>query len=212
MLVGQVAQRREVALVREHDADVHHRGLDDHRRHLAGMLLESFLHSRQVVERNDRCELHDGAGNAFALRERRGRVRGPHLVGRGLDRHHQRVVVAVVARLDLEDSLAPREPARDANRVQRRLGAGVGEAPLRLLEAARQLARHDHGVLDGLSEMRAPVYLLGDRVGDLRVSVADDHDAEPVVEVDVLVPIDVPHAAASAVVREHRLRRGVLER
>ena len=104
--------------------------------------------------------------------------------------------MAVIAGLDLEDSLAPREPARDANRVQRRLGAGVGEAPLRLLEAARQLARHDHGVLDGLSEMRAPVYLLGDRVGDLRVSVADDHDAEPVVEVDVLVPIDVPHSAS----------------
>ena len=49
------------------------------------MLLEGFLHRRQVVERNDRRELHDGAGNAFALRERRGRVRGPHLVGRGLD-------------------------------------------------------------------------------------------------------------------------------
>ena len=148
----------------------------------------------------------------FALRERRGRVRGSHLVRGRLDRHHQRVVMAVVAGFDLQDPLPSREPARDANRVKSRLGAGVGEAPLRLLESARQLARHHHTVLHGLREMRAAIYLLGDRVGDLRVGVADQHDAEAVVEVDVLVAVDVPNATALAVIRKHRLRRRVLER
>ena len=212
VLVGERAQRPQVALVGKHDAHVHHRGLDDDRRHLAAMLLESLLRRRQVVERDDRRELDDGARYAFALRERRGRVRGSHLVRGRLDRHHQRVVMAVVAGFDLQDPLPSREPARDANRVKSRLGAGVGEAPLRLLESARQLARHHHTVLHGLREMRAAIYLLGDRVGDLRVGVADHHDAEAVVEVDVLVAVDVPNATALTVIRKHRLRRRVLER
>src|SRR5439155_6544405 len=51
-----------------------------------------------------------------------------------------------------------------------------------------------------------------DRVRDLWVRVADDRDAEPVVKVDVLVAVDVPDAAALAVIDEDRLRRCVLER
>src|ERR1700682_38654 len=41
--------------------------------------------------------------------------------------------------------------------------------------------------------------------------MADHHDAEAVVKVDVLVPVDVPDAAALPVVDEDRLRRRVLE-
>jgi hypothetical protein len=42
------------------------------------------------------------------------------------------------------------------------------------------------------------------------VGVADDHDPEPVVEVDVFVAIDVPDPAALAALNEYRQRCCVL--
>ena len=121
-------------------------------------------------------------------------------------------MVAVVRGLDLDDALTTGEAARQADRVERRLGAAVGEAPLRLLEAARQLACDDDVLLDRLREMRPAMQLRVDGRDDRRMRMADDHDAEAVVEIDVLVAVDVPDLAALAVVDEDRLRRRVLER
>ena len=56
------------------------------------------------------------------------------------------------------------------------------------------------------------MHLRFNRGDDGWMRMADDHDAETVVEIDVLVAVHVPHAAALAVVDEDRLRRGVLER
>src|SRR5580704_9514550 len=41
--------------------------------------------------------------------------------------------------------------------------------------------------------------------------MADNHDPEPVVKVNVLVAVDVPDATALSMVDEHGLRRCVLE-
>ena len=87
--------------------------------------------------------------------------------------------------------------------VKRRLG---------LSEAPRQVARHHAHVVPRLREVRAPGDLLADRLHDERVGVADDHDPEPVVKIDVFVPVDVPDPAALAALGEYRLRRRVLVR
>ena len=52
---------------------------------------------------------------------------------------HHGVVVAVVGALDLEDHVAAGSASRDVDRVHRRLGSRVGEAPLRQPEAPAQL-------------------------------------------------------------------------
>src|SRR5438132_1116975 len=117
----------------------------------------------------------------------------------------------VIRGLDLDDPLAAGEAARDPHSVQCRLGAAVGETPLRLREAPRQLARHDEVVGHRLGEMRSEADARLDCLDDERVSVAHDHDAEAVVEVDVLVAVDIPHPAPRAALDEYGLRRRVLE-
>ena len=117
----------------------------------------------------------------------------------------------VVAGLDLDDPVATGKAARQPNGVEGRFGTAVGEAPLRLLEAARQLLGDDGVVGHGLREMRAAGGTFVDRLDDQRVGMPDHHDAEAVVKVDILVAVDVPDPAAFAVIDEHRLGRRVLE-
>ena len=119
--------------------------------------------------------------------------------------------MTVIRGLDLDDPLATGEAARQTDRVQRRLRAAVGESPLRLLEPARELGGDDDVLRDRLREVRATVHLRLHGRNDRGVRVPDDHDAEAVVEIDVLVAVDVPDTAALAVVDEDRLRRRVLE-
>ena len=121
-------------------------------------------------------------------------------------------MVPVVGRFDLDQPFAAGEATGDPHRIQRRLRPAVGEPPLRQPEALRQLLGDYRNLRDRLREMRAPGDALGDRLHDQRVGVADDHDAEAVVEVDVLVAVDVPDPAAAAVLDEDGLRGGVLER
>ena len=85
--------------------------------------------------------------------------------------------------------------------VHGRLGAGVREAPLGQPEAPPQLLGDDDRALGRGGEVRAARRAGRDRGDDRRVGVADAHDAEAVVEVDVLVAVHVPHARALAVRR-----------
>ena len=135
-----------------------------------------------------------------------------HLVRRRLDRDHHGVVVAVVGALDLHDHVAAGEAAREVDGVHRRLGAGVGEAPVGEAPAAAQLLRHHDRALGRRGEVRALVHLRLDRGGDRRVRVADAHHAEAVVEVEVLVAVDVPHLRADAALDVGRPRVVALER
>ena len=81
---------------------------------------------------------------------------------RRIRRHaeHQGVVVAVVAALDLDDDVAAGGGAHQARGLQRRLGAGVAEAPERQPEAFDQVLPDRVQVLRGLREVRAARGLL----------------------------------------------------
>jgi hypothetical protein len=83
---------------------------------------------------------------------------------------------------------------------------------LRQPESLGQLLGDDRDLGHRLREVRAASDALGDGVDDQRMSVPDDHHAEAVVEVDVLVAVDVPNPAAAAVLHEDRLGGRVLER
>jgi len=169
------------------------------------------LQDLQVVEGNDGHQVDDRLRCAAAVGDRYRRIGGTHLVGCRLDRHQQCVVMAVIAGLDLDQPVASGESPRQANGVERRFGAAVGEAPLRLLEAAGELRRH-HGVIGHrLGEVGAARGALVDRLDDQGVRVPHHHHPEAVVKVDVFVAVDVPDAAALPVIDEDRLGRGVLE-
>ena len=106
--------------------------------------------------------------------------------------------MAVVGALDLQQQVAARGAAGEVDAVERRLGAGVGEAPVREAEAVAQRLGDDDRALGGGGEVRALVHARLHGGGDGRVGVADAHDAEAVVEVDVLVAVDVPDLRADA--------------
>ena len=78
-------------------------------------------------------------GDAAAVGDADRVVAGAERLQRRVDRDHHGVVVAVVGALDLEDHVAAGGAASEVDGVHRRLGAGVGEAPLRQAEAALQL-------------------------------------------------------------------------
>ena len=145
----------EVTLVRQHDAKVHHRRLDDQRRDLIRVALKHPLELRDVVERDHRSERSDLGRYALRLGHRGRGVSRAHAIRFWFHRDHQRVVVPVIRGLDLHDPVATCEPARQAHRIERRLGATVGEAPLRLVETPGEVLRHLARILDGLREMSA---------------------------------------------------------
>ncbi len=133
-----------------------------------------------------------------------------HVGGVGRHREHQGIVVAVVGALDLHEHVAPGVRAHQASGLERRLGAGVAEAPQRKPEAIGQVLPDHVEVLRGLGEVRAALGLPLDRLDDLRVRVARHHRAIAQVEVDVLVLVDVPDAVAVSAVDVDRVRGRVL--
>ena len=145
-----------------------------------------------------------------------GQAAGGRDAGRLLDRadhvevdegaDHHRVVVPVVAALDLDDPIATGDGPHQVDGVHRRLGARVREAPEREAEALRELVGHDDRVVGGLREVGAERDPLGHRLHDRRVRVADGHGAVAGVEVDVLVAVDVEDARPLAVRHPDRRR------
>src|SRR5262245_53319665 len=69
-------------------------------------------------------------------------MRWPDLPGLGADRYLDRVVVAVVTALDLDDQVAAGDRAHQVDGVHGRLGARVGEPPERQPEPPGQLLGH----------------------------------------------------------------------
>ncbi len=113
------------------------------------------------------------------------------LVGLGQHRHLHRVVVAVIAALDLDDQVAPGQRAGQVDRVHGGLGAGVGEPPQRQVEAPGQLAGDPDRVLGRLGEVRSAPHPVADRLDDRRMRMPGDGSAVAAVHVDVLVAVDV---------------------
>ena len=133
----------------------------------------------EVVERHDVRVV--GHHRRDAGRHRRGRrsLAAAHQVGARHHREHHGVVVPVVRALDLHDVLASGRGARDPDRAHRRLGARVAEAHRLGLEALAQLLGEADGRLGGRGEVRAGARGALDRLGDLRVRVAHDHEPKP---------------------------------
>ena len=80
-------------------------------------------------------------------------------------------------------------PARELDRAFVRLGARVGEEhPAAAAEQQVELRRHPrlHVVVVEVRDVQQRARLVGDRVGDLGVRVAERRDREPAEEVEVL--------------------------
>ena len=103
------------------------------------VLGERPLDGAEVVERDDDDQVHDRLRDAGVAGHAQRRVGRADLVGLGQHRDLHRVVVAVVAALDLDHQVAPGQRAHQVDGVHGRLGAGVGEPPQRQAEAADQL-------------------------------------------------------------------------
>ena len=162
----------------------------------AGLRPSAFERGR-IVEGHRLGQIGHGLRHAAPVGRRRDVVRVDLDVHVAHGDHHA-VVVSVIRAEDLEDRVAAGQGARDADRVHRRLGAGVVVAPPRQPEAPREFLRDDDSVLGGRGEVRPEPDPLLDRLRDRRVRMPLRHRAEPVVEVPELAPVDVPDRGALA--------------
>ena len=208
--VQQLLDARQVAVLGQDEAGVHHRRLDDHAGDAAPVAGERALERLEVVERHHPRERDHLVGDPERLRHRHRVVVRPDLVGRRRDRHHHGVAMAVVGALDLEQDVAALDGPHQADGVHGGLGARVAEPPQRQAEALLQVLADDHGVLGRLGEVGAAADAIGDDLGDLGMRMADGHRAVAVVEVDVLVPVLVGDLRAVPLHQIDRVRVGRL--
>ena len=113
--------------------------------------------------------------------------------------------------VERDHRLPLRVQARELDRVLHRLGAGVEERAARLAadgdERAEPLRELDVALVRDDCEVgvEEAVDLLGDRLDDARVVVADVRDADPADEVDERVAVDVRDRRAARAVGDDRL-------
>ena len=189
--VQQLAQPGQVAVVGRDDPGVHHHRLKDHSGDLTVEFGQRPLDRAEIVERDDHDQVADRGRDAGVAGDAVRTIARADLVRLGQHGHLHRVVVPVVAALDLDDHVAAGDRAHQVHRVHRGFGAGVGEAPQRQLEAAGQLGGDPDRVVGGLGEVRPAPHPVGHRGDDRRVGVPGDRDAVPAVHVDVLGAVDV---------------------
>ena len=206
MLEGERAHALEVAGRRRDDARVHHHRLHDHPGDLTAELGEHGVEHFEVVERHDRGEIDHRLRDARPRSDARGSLVRAELIEVVVHRHHHRVVMAVIAALDLHDAVAAADRAHQMHRVHRRLGAAVAEPPERKPEPRREVLGHRDRVIGRLREVRTQRDATLHGVDDRRMRVADEHHAVAAVQVDVLGAVDVPHPRALAVAHPHRAR------
>src|SRR5204863_439499 len=135
-----------------------------------------------------------------------GRIRESESGDAGASPNEKRVAMPVITSVELEDRVALRHRARDANRAHRCLRT-AGDEPNHLnvrhalddelSEADLQLRRN--------AEARAATHRFLERCQDDRWRVSQHERAPRQHEVDVLVSIDVPNATALATLRDEWL-------
>ena len=213
MAMADVLQRLEVAGIGQHQAAVRHGGLDDHAGDLLRVLLERALGRLRIVERHGDDQVDELLGQAQRLRDRtRGGRAGPRRSRGGntdtISESWWPWYVPSIFRI----SLRPVSARMMRDGVERGLGPGVAEPPVRQPEPLREQVRHDERVLGRLREVRSQRDPLPHGLHDLRVGVAHDHDAVAVVVVDVLVLVDVPDVRTGTASDVDRVRRPRLPR
>ncbi len=209
VLVTQGADAGQVALVGEHDREVLDHRLDHHRGDIATVLGQDSLEHGQVVVRHDvhRARLHVEGDVAHRS------VGGADVGQRGLHRHLQRVVPAVIAALDLHDRLALGVRPGGADGVHQRLGARVREAQHVQPEACAEAFAHVGRLRARCDEQRADLLQRpADVLDDHRVEVADQHRAEAHRQIEQAPTVDIGEPGALGGLDRDRVRVPVLER
>ncbi len=211
MTSGYLPHRLEIPGFGRHHTDVEHHRFHDHR--ADGRIgLECSLEGGGIVERNHGHQVDVSLRDTGAVGDGVGMLPRSHLGRVGRHRDHHRVVMTVIRAFDLDDAISIREGPSEANGVERRLGAGVGEPHLGEPEPTRQLLCHPQRGLARSGKVSTTARRLTDRIGDHGVGMTHHHHPEAVVEVGVLVAVDVPHLRTLAVGDVHGMRRLVLER
>ena len=168
------------------------------------MLFEEATGGVGVVVGEDDDLLHCRRGQTRNAGDGLWAVGGAGLAGVGADADFDGIVGAVVAALGLGELGAAGEGAGTPQGVHGGFGAGVGESDhVEGGDALAQEAGEFHLVLIGGVVDEALGGLLLDGLDHLRVCVAEDEAGHAVGEVDALGAVEVPEAAALAVVCEH---------
>ena len=203
----QVLEPDQVTGVGGDDPGVHHDRFDDHPGHPTGVGLENLLHGSQIVESDHGGEFHDAGRDPGAADHAPRAVRRAGLVEFGGHRHLDRVVVAVIAPLHLDQDIPPGDGPHQMDGVHGRLGTRIVEPPQREPESSPELLGHLDGDLGGLGEVGALPDLLAHRLDDGRMAVTGQAGAVAAVQVDVLIAVDVEDLGPGAVTEPDRLRR-----
>jgi hypothetical protein len=180
--------------------------LDDDAGDFLAELLEGLFDLFEVVVGE-----RDGVLGQRRRHARRSRHAQGQRTGAGL--HQQRVGVAVVTALELDDLVAAREAARQTDGTHGRLRPRADEA--HQLDGGHDLADPPGQLgLDGRGRAeRQPVERGGPhRLDDRRVGVAEDHRAPGAHVIDVLPAVFPPDAGAGGLADEHRLAADGTER
>ena len=211
VFVQQVLEGFEVAGLGLDDPGVHHDRLDDHPGDLVLVLVQQAGDAVEVVEGGDQGQVGDGPGDAGGGGGAAGLVSRAGFFWPGGDGDLHRVVMAVVAALDLDDQVPAGDRAHEVDGVHGGFGAGVGEPPSAAGRTGGRV-RSATAMASGVGWAKWVPWLawLGHGLRDGRVGVAGQGGAVAAVQVDVLVAVDVLDLRAAAVAQPDRLRRGDL--
>jgi hypothetical protein len=207
VLVAQATNRlEETGLGKDAEEVARHR-FHDHRCQFVAVVVEEFAEQLDVVVRQGPDVAPDPVGDARRGLDWERAKPGAEVGGRGTRRGEEHVVVgSVIGTLELEDEVTRPPSSRQPNRMHGRLGAGVGEP-----EGSRPAEHLDHllGRLDldalGHGEHGAGRCRPRNRLGDVGVSVTQDHRAETELEVDVILAVHVDDVAGVAVIHHQRV-------
>src|SRR6266704_1132372 len=161
--------------------------------------LEGSFERLNVIEGHDYCVLGKCRGNTGAVRVAEGES-----AGTGFDQ--QRIGMAMVTAIELDDLFPPGKSARKPDCRHRRFGPGIAHA--NLLNAWHHRADEPcHGDFEGIwnAEARSVFCCLLDRADDLWMRMAEDGGTPRAHIIHVFIAIHVPNMGAPGFVDEKGL-------
>ena len=171
------------------------------------MRLEHLINRRVIVERRDERVGENARGHAGARRrDAAGRQTAARL-------HEHRVGMTVVTAFELENRVATRGRARDAQRGHHGFGARRHEPqPLDPRQAAHDPFGERERIRLARAERPAVVHGLVHGGRDVGIRVAEDQRPEALAEIDVAAAVDVNQVRSGAPAEKDRLPADALER
>ncbi len=212
MLIGQLSQALQKALLGRDDADIELNRLDDDRGDRAAVGVKDVREDLRFVERRDHGLGDTTARNPGAGGHGGRRLVRTHRVARGLDADQHVVMVPVVAALELDDLFPPGVAAGDADGVHGGFSAGVAEPHEIGAKALLDLLGQRDAILDRERVAGAVGHAMLERLNQERMRMTRCKYAEGHVEVDVLVAVGVGDARPARIGHEQRIGIVGLER